>query len=332
MQQQQSTTPGWIDGFGRRIDYLRISVTDRCDLRCSYCTPAGFSDYEEPANWLDFDEIGRIVGVLAARGLQRVRLTGGEPLLRRGLDVLAGRLRRIPGIADLSLSTNGTQLQKRAAALRAAGVDRLNVSLDTLDRARFASLVKRDVLDEVLGGLSLAAGLGFKSIKINMVWLPETDAAELEAMIEFCRARGFVLRLIETMPLGAAGHAAGHASLQPTIAALRERFGLLDGVVPGGGPARYLSSPDGKFSLGFITPLSQHFCATCNRVRLTVDGMLHLCLGQEDRLDLRALLRAGASDADLDAAIRTALLRKPERHEFREAPMKLWRPMLKTGG
>jgi len=323
---------GWVDGFGRRIDYLRISVTDRCDLRCSYCMPEHFRDYEEPAHWLRFDEIERILRIFASRGLGKVRLTGGEPLLRGGIADLAARIKRLPGMADLSISTNGTQLLKRAQALKDAGVDRLNVSLDTLDRERFASLVRRDVLKQVVLGLEKAAALGFGKIKINMVWLPETSAAELDAMIDFCRAHGFILRLIETMPMGGTGRAAGHASLQPTIAALRERYGLIDGVVAGGGPARYLVSPSGDFSIGFITPLSQHFCETCNRVRLTVDGVLHLCLGQEDQLDLRALLRGGASDEEVIAAIDAALLRKPHRHEFGEKPMKLVRPMSKTGG
>jgi len=326
------TSPALIDGFGRRIEYLRLSVTDRCDLRCSYCMPEGFRDYEEPAHWLSFDEIERLVRILAGNGLSRVRLTGGEPLLRGNVAGLAARIRAIGGIDDLSVSTNGTQLLKKAAALRAAGVDRLNVSLDTLDRERYAQLVRRDVLPDVLAGLDHAARQGFRAIKVNMVWLPDTTMAELAAMIDFCRPRGFILRLIETMPMGGAGRAAGHASLQPTIAALRERFGLVDGVVPGGGPARYLVSPETGFSVGFITPISQHFCATCNRVRMTVDGVLHLCLGQEDRLDLRALLRGGAGDDDIAGAIRAALMRKPERHEFNERPLKLMRPMSKTGG
>ena len=192
--------------------------------------------------------------------------------------------------------------------------------------------LKRDVLVDVLAGLELANALRFRAIKINMVWLPEISLAELEAVIDFCRSHGFVLRLIEAMPMGASGREAGHASLQPLIGSLRQRFGLIDGMVPGGGPARYLVSEDGKFSLGFITALSQHFCETCNRVRLTVDGTLHLCLGQDDNLDLRTLLRDGASDEDIDATIQAALLRKPARHEFKESPLKLMRPMSKTGG
>lgn len=321
-----------VDRFGRRIDYLRLSVTDRCDLRCTYCLPEAFKGYEEPEHWLTFDEIVRVVALFARHGLQRLRLTGGEPLLRGRIVELAGRLKTIPGISDLSLSTNGTQLDRLAAPLRAAGVDRLNVSLDTLDQQRFCQITHRDALSEVLAGLQAAKTAGFGPIKINMVWLAGSNDAELDVMIDYCRSNGFILRLIETMPMGDSGRAAGFASLQPQIAALKRRFGLVDGVIPGGGPARYLVDPHGAFSLGFITPLSQHFCETCNRVRMTVDGVLHLCLGQEDRLDLRELMRAGASDAELDEALLTAIDRKPEKHEFNEAPGKVVRFMSMTGG
>lgn len=321
-----------IDRYGRRIEYLRLSVTDRCDLRCSYCMPKDFAGYEEPAHWLRFDEIERLLGLFARRGLRRVRLTGGEPLMRNRVAELAARIKAIPGIDDLSLSTNGTHLEKHAAALRRAGVDRLNVSLDTLIPERFAQITRRDVLPDVLAGLQAARQQGFSPIKINMVWLAGTNTDELERMIAFCREGGFILRLIETMPMGQTGQAAKFSSLAPLIEQLKQRFQLLDGLIPGGGPARYLVSGDGRFSLGFITPISQHFCATCNRVRLTVDGALHLCLGQEDRLDLRGLLRAGASDDELDAALADALQRKPERHEFIEKPERTLRFMSMTGG
>ena len=320
------------DPFGRRVDYLRLSVTDRCDLRCIYCMPKDFGNYEEPANWLTFDEIERILRLFSRRGLQRVRLTGGEPLLRSRIAELARRIKSIPGIADLSLSTNGTQLAKHARGLREAGVTRLNVSLDTLQPVRFAALTRRGVLKDVLDGLAMARDIGFAQIKINMVWLAGTNDHELEAMIAFCREGGFILRLIETMPMGATGRNSRFASLQPLIASLRARLGLVDGVIAGGGPARYLVSPDGQFSLGFITPMSQHFCATCNRVRLTVDGVLHLCLGQEDRLDLRVLMRDGENDEAIMSAIQVAIDRKPERHEFGERPEKIIRVMSSTGG
>jgi GTP 3',8-cyclase len=320
------------DRFGRRIEYLRLSVTDRCDLRCAYCMPSDFSGYEEPEHWLNFDEIERLVGLFARFGLRRVRLTGGEPLMRNGLASLARRIKAIPGVEDLSLSTNGTQLRKHGQALRDAGVDRLNVSLDTLQPARFTEITRRDALADVLAGLATAREIGFAPIKINMVWLAGVNDDELEAMVDFCRLGKFILRLIETMPMGETGRQSQYASLQPLIASLKAKFGLIDGLIPGGGPARYLVSPDEQFSLGFITPMSQHFCATCNRVRLTVDGILHLCLGQEDRLDLRSLMRSGESDEGILAAIQAAIDHKPERHEFSERPEKIIRVMSSTGG
>jgi cyclic pyranopterin phosphate synthase len=321
-----------IDRFGRRVEYLRLSVTDRCDLRCSYCIPKGFKGFEEPPNWLSFEETERLLRALAGLGLRKVRLTGGEPLVRKNLPELAARIRAIPGIEDLSLSTNATRLAEHAAALHRAGVIRLNVSLDSLDRARFAQITGRDCLPQVLDGLERARELGFAPIKINMVMMRETSGAELDQMVQYCMARGFVLRLIEVMPMGDTGRGAGFVDLQPIKRRLQERFDLVDGVVPGAGPARYLQSRDGGFSIGFITPLSQHFCDTCNRVRLAVDGTMYLCLGNEHRYEFRDLLRAGASDAELRAAVLEAIARKPQRHEFREAPEKIVRFMNQTGG
>jgi cyclic pyranopterin phosphate synthase len=329
MTQQIATL---TDAFGRKIEYLRLSVTDRCDLRCAYCMPEDFKGYEEPSNWLNFDEIERVLRLFAALGLRRVRLTGGEPLLRSRITDLAKRIKSIPNIDDLSLSTNGTQLAKHARGLWDAGVKRLNVSLDTLQPALFASITRRDALSDVLEGLKMAREIGFAPIKINMVWQAGSNDTELDAMIAFCRDGGYILRLIEIMPIGDTGRHSQFASIQSLMATLKAQFGLIDGVIPGGGPARYLVSPNGDFSVGFITPMSQHFCDTCNRVRLTVDGMLHLCLGQEDRLDLRKLMRDGASDETVQSEIKAAIKRKPERHEFRERPEKIIRVMSSTGG
>ncbi len=323
---------GLCDRFGRTIDYLRVSVTDRCDLRCSYCLPKGYRDFEERDHCLDLGEIERIVGVFAALGVSRVRLTGGEPLLRRGLVPLAARLNALPGVQDLSLSTNATQLADQAAALRQAGVARLNVSLDTLRADRLRQITGRDVLCAVIEGLMAAKQVGFEPIKLNMVVLRGVNDDEIDDMAAFCIEHGFVLRLIEAMPVGDTGRSAQFADLQPIRRRLQERFQLLDAAIPGGGPARYLRSPDGRFSVGFITPLSQHFCATCNRVRLSVDGTLYMCLGQDHSLPLRPLLRSGASDAELMAAVRAAIDLKPERHEFRDAPGKVMRVMARTGG
>ena len=321
-----------IDRFGRAIEYLRLSVTDRCDLRCSYCMPEDFHDFEEPAHWLNFDEIERVVGAFARLGVSRVRLTGGEPLLRRNLPDLARRLKQLPGLNDLSLSTNATQLDKHAAALFQAGVSRINVSLDSLHADRIAQVTGRDVLPKILAGLDAAKHAGFSPIKINMVALQGINDDEIDTMVDYCITHDYVLRLIETMPMGDTGRQAGHLDLQPVKERLRARFGLIDGVPSGGGPARYLRTPGGAFSVGFITPISQHFCDTCNRVRLAVDGTLYMCLGQNDRVALRPLLRNGASDQDIEQAILQAITQKPERHEFREEPTKVVRFMSATGG
>jgi cyclic pyranopterin phosphate synthase len=320
-----------IDRYGRAIEYLRLSVTDRCDLRCAYCIPEGFKDFEEPSHWLTFQEVERLLGVFARLGLKRVRLTGGEPLLRRHVDDLARRIAALPGIEDVSLSTNATQLAKMAAKLRAAGVARLNVSLDSLRPETVERINGRPVLDEVLAGLEAARDVGFAPIKINMVVMGE-NADEVDDMVAFCMQKGYVLRLIELMPMGETARRMGYVDLQPIKRRLQERFDLVDTVLPGGGPARYLGTCDGRFTVGFITPLSQHFCATCNRVRLTVDGQLHLCLGQEERMDFRTLMRGGASDDEIATAIVRAMDLKPERHEFREQPTKIVRFMNMTGG
>ena len=321
-----------IDRFSRAIEYLRLSVTDRCDLRCTYCLPEGFHDFEEPSHWLSFDEIERVVSAFARLGVSRVRLTGGEPLLRRNLPELAGRLKQLPGLDDLSLSTNATQLDKHADALFQAGVSRINVSLDSLHAERIAQISGRDVLPKILAGLAAAKQAGFTPIKINMVALQGVNDDEIETMVDYCIAQGYILRLIETMPMGETGRQAGHLNLQPVKERLRARFGLVDGIPSGGGPARYLQKPDGSFSVGFITPISQHFCETCNRVRLSVDGTLYMCLGQNDKVEFRPLLRGGASDEDIEQAILQAIAQKPERHEFREEPTKVIRFMSTTGG
>jgi cyclic pyranopterin phosphate synthase len=320
------------DRFGRKVEYLRLSVTDRCDLRCTYCIPEGFHGFEEPAHWLTQDEVVRVVGAFARLGVSKVRLTGGEPLLRRDIALLTQRLGTLPGVRDLSLSTNATQLAQHAVTLRQAGVARLNVSLDTLKPQRFADITRRDSLGKVLDGLMAAKAAGFAPIKINMVVLAGVNDDEIDDMVAFCLEQGFILRMIESMPMGETGRNSQYVDLQPVKERLQQRFGLIDGVLPGGGPARYLQSPDGSFSVGFITPLSQHFCDTCNRVRLSVDGTLFLCLGQDEKLELRPLLRAGINGDELEHVIRDAIELKPQRHEFRENPGKIVRVMSLTGG
>lgn len=321
------------DRYGRTIEYLRLSVTDRCDLRCTYCMPAGFKGFEEPDHWLTFDEIERLLAVFARLGTRRIRLTGGEPLLRRNVTGLAGRIAALPGIADLSLSTNATRLRRHAADLRRAGVARINVSLDTLDRACMQSITGRDSHEEVMDGIMAGKKAGFDPIKINMVAMRGVNDGEIDRMAEFCIGQGFVLRLIEVMPMGATGRNTAYLDLQPVQARLREKFDLVPQALElGGGPARYLATRDGRGSIGFITPMSQHFCATCNRVRLAVDGTLYLCLGQEEKFEFRPLLRGGASDAELEAAIRHAIELKPHQHDFTARPEKIVRFMSQTGG
>ena len=322
-----------VDRFGRVIEYVRVSVTDRCDLRCFYCLPEGFHDFEEPDHWLTFDEIERVVGAFTRLGVHRVRLTGGEPLVRRGLPDLARRLNALPGLDDLSLSTNATQMGRLAGDLRAAGVTRINVSLDSLDAERFREITHGN-LQKVLGGLMAAKVAGFHPIKINMVAMKGINDDEIDDMVAFCSEHGFTLRLIETMPMGDTGRKASdhYLDLQEVRRRLESRFELIPGVMPGGGPARYVRVAGTDTTIGFITPISQHFCETCNRVRLAVDGTLYMCLGQEHTFALRPLLREGIDDAGLERAIRAAIEIKPERHEFREQPAKLVRLMARTGG
>jgi cyclic pyranopterin phosphate synthase len=323
-----------IDPFRRRIEYVRLSVTDRCDLRCSYCLPKGFRDFEEPEHWLTFDEIERVMQAFTELGVRRIRLTGGEPLSRGKLPELAARLARLPGLEDLSLSTNATRLKKLAPALKQAGVTRLNVSLDSLRPERFATITGGGALDSVLDGLLAAKAAGFAPIKINTVLMKGVNDDEVGDLVRFCIEHGFTLRFIETMPVGDTGRAAsGHyLDLQDVKRALAQEFELIPTVMSGGGPARYMQVAGTDLKIGFITPISQHFCDTCNRVRVTVDGVLYTCLGQEDKTDLRPLLRTGATRQELMETIRGAIATKPERHEFASRPEKVIRFMSYTGG
>jgi cyclic pyranopterin phosphate synthase len=325
--------PTLTDPFGRTVEYVRLSVTDQCDLRCQYCLPEGFKDFEEPENWLTFDEIERLIAAFARLGTRRIRLTGGEPLVRRNLPELAARLSALPGVEDLSLSTNANRMSRQAKALRAAGVRRINVSLDSLRPERFKEIT-RGKLDKVLDGLMAAKAAGFSPVKINMVVMRGVNDDEVEAMVCFCIDHGFTLRFIETMPMGNTGQRASerYQDLREIKRRLERRFDLVPGVMPGGGPARYLQVAGTDLRIGFITPISQHFCASCNRVRLGVDGTLYLCLGQDHKFEFRPLLRSGASDTDIEVAIRDAIQLKPERHEFRERPHQVIRFMSMTGG
>ena len=321
------------DGFGRRITYLRLSVTDRCDFRCVYCMPRSHRGFVTPSSWLTPGEIERVVRAFARLGLGHVRLTGGEPLVRRELTEIARRLAPIDGIDDLSLSTNAARLERFADGLRASGVGRINVSLDSLDPETFRRVTGGN-LDRVMAGLDAADAAGFQPVKINTVVMRGINDTEVEAMAELCLRRSYTLRFIETMPVGDGGRSAGErfVDLREVRDRLDRRFGLAPAAVKGSGPASYYRVGDSGLVVGFITPMSRHFCATCNRVRLSVDGDLYLCLGQEHRVALAPILRSGIDDAALCEVLERAVLRKPERHDFTCRPEQIVRPMSALGG
>ena len=322
-----------IDPFARKIEYLRLSVTDKCNMRCFYCLPKGFKGFEQPDNWLTFDEIERVIGAFAELGVSRIRVTGGEPLVRKNLDQLVHRINQLPGVDDLSLSTNATLLAQQAHSLHQAGVSRLNISLDSLRPERFKEITGSE-LQPVLDGLMAAKAEGFSPIKINMLAMKGINDDEFEDVVEYCIENDFTLRFIETMPVGDTGISATdhYIDLAEVKDRLAKRFDLIPGVMPGGGPARYVQVKGTDLRIGFITPISQHFCETCNRVRLSVDGTLYLCLGQEHKFELRPLLRQGISDDGLKNAIIEAIAIKPEKHEFKDNPGQVVRFMNMTGG
>ncbi|MDH5368407.1 MAG: GTP 3',8-cyclase MoaA [Gammaproteobacteria bacterium] len=321
------------DKYGRRIEYVRLSVTDRCDLRCNYCMPEGFNDFEEPEDWLTFDEIERVIRIFGELGTKRIRLTGGEPLVRKNIPELAARLAALPGIDDLSISSNATRLRKQAAPLKQAGISRINISLDTLRADRFKKITGGK-LEKVIDGLMAAKEAGFQPVKINMVVMRGVNDDEVEDMVQFCIDHDFTLRFIETMPMGNTGREASlqYIPLNEIHDRLAKKYNLLKANMNGGGPARYVRVAGTELRIGFITPMSQHFCDTCNRVRLSVDGTLYLCLGQEDNYPLREHLRSGITDEELKQHIQKAIDLKPEKHEFSDKPEKLVRFMSMTGG
>ncbi len=332
-QNTQSHQPMLIDPYGRHIEYLRLSVTDKCNLRCFYCMPSGFKDFEDKESWLTFDEIEKVIKAFTELGVARVRLTGGEPLVRKNISELATRLTTLPGLDDLSLSTNAVLLAKQSIALHQAGISRINVSLDTLKPETF-SKITGGLLQPVLDGLMTAKAAGFSPIKINMVAMKGINDDEFEEMVEFCLEHDFTLRFIETMPMGSTGDEAGkhYMNLQSVKQQLAKHYPLIPGVMPGGGPARYVQIRNTGLRIGFITPISQHFCETCNRVRLSVDGTLYLCLGQDDKVALRPLLRDGISHNELKTVIIHAIGQKPEKHEFNHKSHQVVRLMSMTGG
>jgi cyclic pyranopterin phosphate synthase len=327
------------DQFGRQISYLRLSVTDRCDLRCQYCMAEQMT-FLPKSEVLTLEEMLALSDAFIARGVNRIRLTGGEPLVRKDIMWLINALgERIKSgdLNELTLTTNGTQLPKMATELYKAGVRRINVSLDTLDRATFFGIARRDQFDTVVEGVdaALAAGL---NVKINTVALKGKNDHELADILDWCVKRGLDLTLIETMPLGSIDNAREDTYLPLTevLTQLKEKHTLIPSTYRTGGPARYHEVQGSKSRLGLITPLTNNFCEGCNRVRVTCTGRIYMCLGQDDHVDLRAALRSENPDEALNALLGKAMVNKPYGHDFAVKDGKMTgtvgRHMSMTGG
>jgi cyclic pyranopterin phosphate synthase len=333
---------GMIDPFGRAITYLRVSVTDRCDLRCVYCMAEDMS-FLPKAEILSLEELDRLCGVFVRLGTTKIRITGGEPLVRRDVMTLFRSLgARIGhgsggGLNELTVTTNGSQLAKHAEALRAAGVRRVNVSLDTLSPELFTTITRWGRIEKTLDGIFAAKAAGLK-IKINTVALKGVNENEFDALIAWCGEHGFDLCLIETMPMGDidGDRTEQYLPLSLVRGRIKRRWTLAETDYRTGGPARYYNVAETGQRIGFITPMTHNFCESCNRVRLTCTGMLYMCLGQDDSADFRRVLRSGADDADLETAIRAAIARKPKGHDFvidrRQRLPAVARHMSVTGG
>jgi cyclic pyranopterin phosphate synthase len=331
--------PPLVDPFQRTISYLRVSVTDRCDFRCVYCMAEQMT-FLPKRELLTLEELDRMCSTFVRLGVRKLRITGGEPLVRRNiLSFFQAMSRHLDSGAldELTLTTNGSQLRRFAGDLFAAGVRRINVSLDTLDEGKFARVTRWGRLPQVLEGIDAAQAAGLR-VKINTVALKGFNESEVFALIDWCRARDMDLTFIEVMPMGDLGgedRVGQYWSLRDVRARIAERHQITDLAERTGGPARYVRLDTGQ-KVGFITPLTHNFCESCNRVRLTCTGQLYMCLGQEDMADLRAPLRASEGDAPLEAAIRAAIDRKPRGHDFdysRQRPDgQVSRHMSHTGG
>ncbi len=328
-----------VDPFARTISYLRVSVTDRCDFRCVYCMSEDMA-FLPKADLLSLEELDRVCSAFISRGVRKLRLTGGEPLVRRGIMTLIGSLSRhlrSGALDELTLTTNGSQLAKYASELKEHGVERINVSLDTLDPDKFRAITRWGDLSRVMAGIDAAQVAGLK-IKINAVALKGVNEDEITPLMEWAHGRGMDLTLIEVMPLGDVGETRldQYLPLSMVRSRLSQRYTLDDIDYMTGGPARYVRVAETGGRLGFITPMTHNFCESCNRVRLTCTGTLFMCLGQEDAADLRGPLRASESDDLLHAAIDGAIARKPKGHDFiidrRHKRPALPRHMSVTGG
>lgn len=313
----ESANRPMIDGFGRRVDYVRISVTDRCDLRCRYCM-AEKMEFLPRRDLLSLEEIAELADLLITRGIRKIRLTGGEPLVRRGIGDLFDRLgaRIGNGLNELTLTTNGTQLEQFAGRLARAGMRRINVSLDTRNPDKFRHLTRGGDLAQVLRGLDAARGAGL-TVKINMVALAGVNEGEVADMVRWCAKHGYDLTLIETMPLGEVeeDRRRHFLSLDAVRDSLAGQFRMIPSLHNSGGPARYVELPDEGIRVGFITPLSSNFCAGCNRIRISATGTVYGCLGRDQKVELRDALRSGGRKA-VDALLDELIAGKPQRHGF----------------
>lgn len=328
---------GLVDSFSRRVSYLRLSITDRCDLRCTYCMPERMT-FLPRKDVLSFEELDELVSAFAGFGVDKLRITGGEPLVRKDVMELMARFSRHlgQGLKELTLTTNGTMLEKYAGELSAIGVRRINVSLDTLKRDVFEKLARRDSLDQVLRGIDAAQRFGIH-VKLNTVALKGVNEPEIPDLIRFAHGRGADITLIETMPMGEAetDRAEDYLSLTDLRESLSRQFTLSDIAFTTGGPSRYVKVEETGGRLGFITPLSHNFCESCNRVRVTCTGRLYTCLGREDGADLREAMRSDPSGEALRTAILGAIAAKPKGHDFdaaRLATPASPRTMSHTGG
>ncbi len=308
-----------VDPFGREISYIRISVTDRCDFRCVYCMSEDMT-FLPKKDLLTLEELDRLTSAFVRLGTRKVRITGGEPLVRKGVMQLfrnLGRHLHGGGLDELTVTTNGSQLARHAGALHEAGVRRINISLDTLDPEKFRAITRWGRWEKVMEGIAAATEAGL-AIKINAVAMKGVNEDEFDRMIRWCGERGFDLTLIETMPMGDidGDRTEQYLPLSAVRADLARRWTLVDSDHRTGGPARYVRIAETGGRLGFITPMTHNFCESCNRVRLTCTGTLYMCLGQDDAADLKTPMRMSCNDAPLEAAIRKAIARKPKGHDF----------------
>jgi len=324
-----------IDRFGRRVDYVRLSVTDRCDFRCVYCMSENMT-FTPRAQLLTLEELALLSQAFTELGVRKIRVTGGEPLVRKGILGLFNKLGKLPGLKELVMTTNGSQLENTAHELKSAGVKRLNVSLDTLDAERFKAITRVGDLAQVLRGIESAKKAGFK-VKINAVILKNRNFDEVQSLVSFADENELDISFIEEMPLGVMGdhdRAEAYVSSDEIKAELEKRFKLVATEESSGGPARYHKLVGSETKVGFISPHSHNFCGTCNRVRVTAEGRLLLCLGHEHSVDLRRVIRANPGDlAKLKEALIQAMEIKPERHEFNtDGQPVVFRHMSATGG